>query len=65
MEPQIVQKLYDTKYRTILSFERYEELLNAGLRLIKENGLKKQCKPNEQSALEVGLDYITEVMLQH
>lgn len=65
MEPHIVQKLYDVKYKAILSYERYEELLNNGVRLIKENGLRRKCNPSEQNALEIGLDYFTEVMLQH
>ncbi len=63
MEPEIVNKLYDIKYKAILTFERYQELLERGLNLIKENGLRKKCSPAEQNALDIGLDYITEVML--
>ncbi len=65
MEPEIAIKLYELKYKAILSFERYNELLQKGLDLIKENGLRKKCNPIEQNALEIGLDYITEAMLQH
>lgn len=65
MKMEIANMLYETKYKSILSRERFGELLVKGLELIHENGLTKQYKAIEQNALEIGLAYITEEMLQH
>jgi len=65
MKQEIANKLYDAKYKTILSRERFAELLERGLKLIKEKGLNNKYKAVEQNALEIGIDYITAEMLQH
>ncbi|MBL7682314.1 MAG: hypothetical protein JNK00_03045 [Flavipsychrobacter sp.] len=65
MKQEIANTLYETKYKTILSKERFAELLERGLNLIHEKGLGNKYKAVEQNALEVGLDYITAEMIQH
>ena len=64
MEAEVMNRLYEVKYKAILSYERYKELLEKGLSLIKEKSSRTKCSPTEQSALEIGLDYITEVKLK-
>ncbi|MBS1773262.1 MAG: hypothetical protein JST82_10390 [Bacteroidetes bacterium] len=59
MEAAIVKKLYEAKYKPFLSFEIYNELLQKGLELVRQDALRKKCNPTEQKALEIGLDYIT------
>ncbi len=65
MKQEIANTLYETKYKAILSKDKFSELLEKGLSLIQENGLSQQYKAIEQNALEIGLAYITEEMLQH
>jgi hypothetical protein len=65
MKQEIANTLYESKYKAILSRDKFAELLEKGLCLIQENGLSKQYKAIEQNAVEIGIAYITEEMLQH
>jgi hypothetical protein len=65
MKMEIANRLYESKYKAIISKERFTELLERGLNLIHQDGISKQYKAIEQNALEIGLAYITEEMLQH
>ncbi len=65
MEAMIAKKLYDNKYRKLISFESYSELLEKGLQLITQNRMNKTCKSNELKALEIALEYTTEATLAH
>lgn len=65
MKLEIANTLYESKYRAIISKERFTELLEIGLVLIHQDGISKRYKAIEQNALEIGLAYITEEMLQY
>ena len=65
MNVEIATQLYDHKYRMLLNYEYYMDLLHKGVSLLQAQSLEKNVHGVDMKAMNIALEYNIELLTHH